>query len=241
MSWDSFPILPYCYNRCVGIHEAWYLASAPGRCHCICRPYDWNDVASVLPQVAFHYHRKTGIHYIHLWTSPLSFTLSLLPARWSHSWLELFQTLKPNPQKLTRPRYLPANPNPYWPASPVSNYRQNVVFHQSGYLYWYFPSAPTLSPGLRTLLLESRLVCPLLPLPLALPPQLWMVQQIFALMPCFKRTLTLLLVLIIRIILSTYKFFPSSYAFFIISTWSSAVFAALIPLPPTMPFKEALP
>ena len=28
----------------------------------------------------------------------------------------------------------------------------------------------------------------------------------------------LLLVLIIRIILSTYKFFPSSYAFFIIST-----------------------
>ena len=40
----------------------------------------------------------------------------------------------------------------------------------------------------------------------------------FALMPCFKWTLTLLLVLIIRIILSTYKFFPSSYAFFIIST-----------------------
>ena len=61
----------------------------------------------------------------------------------------------------------------------------------------------------------------------------------FALMPCFKRTLTLLLVLIIRIILSIYKFFPSSYAFFIISTWSSAVFAASIPLPPTMPFKEA--
>ena len=49
----------------------------------------------------------------------------------------------------------------------------------------------------------------------------------------------LLLVLIIRIILSTYKFFPSSYAFFIISTWSSAVFAASIPPPPTMPFKEA--
>ena len=42
--------------------------------------------------------------------------------------------------------------------------------------------------------------------------------SMFALMPCFKRTLTLLLVLIIRIILSTYKFFPSSYAFFIIST-----------------------
>ena len=61
----------------------------------------------------------------------------------------------------------------------------------------------------------------------------------FALMPCFKWTLTLLLVLIIRIILSTYKFFPSSYAFFIISTWSSAVFAASIPPPPTMPFKEA--
>ena len=124
--------------------------------------------------------------------------LSLLPTRWSHSRLELFQTLKPTPQKLTRPRYLPANPNPYWPASPiswvtsmafcslavcpltpVSNYRQNVVFHQYGYLYWYFPSAPTLSPGLWTLLLESRLVCPLLPLPLASPPQLWMVQQIF--------------------------------------------------------------
>lgn len=103
----------------------------------------------------------------------------------------------------------------------------------------YFPSVLTLSPGLRTLLLESRLVCPLLPLPLASPPQFWMVQQIFALMPCFKRTLTLLLVLIIRIILSTYKFFPSSYAFFIISTWSSAVFAASIPPPPTMSFKEA--
>ena len=44
---------------------------------------------------------------------------------------------------------------------------------------FYFPSALTLSPGLRTLLLESRLVCPLLPLPLASPPQLWMVQQIF--------------------------------------------------------------
>ena len=41
---------------------------------------------------------------------------------------------------------------------------------------FYFPSALTLSPGLRTLLLESRLVCPLLPLPLASPPQLWMVQ-----------------------------------------------------------------
>ena len=83
---------------------------------------------------------------------------------------------------------------------------------------FYFPSALTFSPGLRTLLLESSLVCPLLPLPLASPPQLWIVQQIFALMSCFKRTLTLLLVLIIRIILSTYKFFPSSYAFFIIST-----------------------
>ena len=116
----------------VCIYEAWYLASAPGRCHCICRPYDWNDVASALSQVALHYHRKTGIHYIHLWTSPISFTLSLLPTRWSHSWLELFQTLKPNPQKLTCPRYLPANPNPYWPASPVSKYRQNVVFHQYG-------------------------------------------------------------------------------------------------------------
>ena len=44
---------------------------------------------------------------------------------------------------------------------------------------FYFPSALTLSPGLRTLLLESRLVCPLLPLPLTSPPQLWMVQQIF--------------------------------------------------------------
>ena len=44
---------------------------------------------------------------------------------------------------------------------------------------FYFPSALTLSPGLRTLLLESRLVGPLLPLPLASPPQLWMVQQIF--------------------------------------------------------------
>ena len=44
---------------------------------------------------------------------------------------------------------------------------------------FYFPSALTFSPGLRTLLLESRLVCPLLPLPLASPPQLWMVQQIF--------------------------------------------------------------
>lgn len=44
---------------------------------------------------------------------------------------------------------------------------------------FYFPSALMFSPGLRTLLLESRLVCPLLPLPLASPPQLWMVWQIF--------------------------------------------------------------
>ena len=37
----------------------------------------------------------------------------------------------------------------------------------------------------------------------------------------------------------TYNFFPSSYAFFITSTWLAAVFASLIPPPPIMPFKEA--
>ena len=160
MSWDSFPILPYCYNRCVGIHEAWYLASAPGRCHCICRPYDWNDVASVLPQVAFHYHRKTGIHYIHLWTSPLSFTLSLLPARWSHSWLELFQTLKPNPQKLTRPRYLPANPNPYRPASPIS-WVTSMAFCLWQFVRWLqFPTIDKMWFSINMVLILIFSICP---------------------------------------------------------------------------------
>ena len=37
----------------------------------------------------------------------------------------------------------------------------------------------------------------------------------------------------------TYNSFPSSYAFFITSTWLAAVFAASIPPPLTMPFKEA--
>ena len=80
----------------------------------------------------------------------LSHFLSFRQGGHTADW-KLFQTLKPNPQKLTCPRYLPANPNPYWPASPiswvtsmafcplavcpltpVSKYRQNVVFHQYG-------------------------------------------------------------------------------------------------------------
>ena len=144
----------------VCIYEAWYLASAPGRCHCICRPYDWNDVASALPQVAFHYHRKTGIRYIHLWTSPLSFTLSLLPTRWSHSWLELFQTLKPNHQKLTRPRYLPANPNPYRPASPIS-WVTSMAFCLWQFVRWLqFPTIDKMWFSINMVLILIFSICP---------------------------------------------------------------------------------
>ena len=134
------------------------------------------------------------------------------------------------------------------PLTPVSNYRQNVVFHQYG-TYTDIFHLPLRSLPVWGLFFWNLKISFSAKLGLAIKSHSFLPKvavfkgfrghPMFALMPCFKRTLTLLLVLIIRIILSTYKFFPSSYAFFIISTWSSAVFAASIPPPPTMPFKEA--
>ena len=98
-----------------------------------------------------------------------------------------FHTFSPSNKVVTQPTGIipdpQTNPSKTDTSTIFTSKSKSVLTCFSNFLSdkhgFYFPSALTLSPGLRTLLLESRLVCPLLPLPLASPPQLWMVQQIF--------------------------------------------------------------